>query len=397
MAGRVLFHIDLNAFFASAEILKNSALIGQPVVVAGLHRRSVVSTASYEARAFGVHSAMPLLMAQEKCPQLVVVQGDYSWYEELSEKFFNFIRTFSPYVEPASIDECFVDVTEQIKKYKRPLDLAWTIQQRVHDELGLPCSIGVGPNRFLAKMASDMRKPMGITVLRKQEVPRKLWPLPISEMWGIGKKSQPLLIAQGIETIGDLADPANESKIMTLLGRHAYTAIQNARGNDSNQLSYTTTLQSISQGTTLDRDIEEYDEIKSVLSRLAKSLSQRAKREDIKGSLISITIRYFDFSNAVRSHSIQNYTNEENELFENALLLFDRNFNGKAIRHLGIGLGSLFSKAHTVDQLHMSLEKEPPIVNETIDDVIEQLNKQIPGIRLTTASQAAKKRTMSND
>lgn len=395
MAGRVLFHIDLNSFFASAEVLKNSALAGQPIVVAGLNRRSVVCTASYEARSFGVHSAMPLLMAQEKCPQLVVVQGDYNWYVELSEKFFRFIRTFSPYVEPASIDECFVDVTEQIKQYKRPLDLAWTIQQRVQDELGLPCSIGVGPNRFLAKMASDMRKPMGITVLRKQEVPRKLWPLPISDMWGIGKKTQPLLIAQGIETIGDLADPSNESKIMTLLGKHAYTAIQNARGNDSNQLSYTTSLQSISQGTTLDRDIEEYEEIKTVLARLAKSLSQRAKREDIKGSLITLSIRYFDFTNAVRSQSINNYTNEESDLFEHALLLFDRNFNGQAIRHLGIGLGSLFSKERTVDQLHMNLEQE--IHEETIDDVIAQLNKQIPGIHLTTASQVQKKRTMSND
>lgn len=395
MAGRVLFHIDLNAFFASAEVLKNSALAGQPIVVAGLHRRSVVCTASYEARSFGVHSAMPLLMAQEKCPQLVVVQGDYSWYEELSERFFRFIRSFSPYVEPASIDECFVDVTEQIKQYKRPLDLAWTIQQRLYDELHLPCSIGVGPNRFLAKMASDMRKPMGITVLRKQEVARKLWPLPISEMWGVGKKSQPLLIAQGIETIGDLADPANEGKIMNLLGKHAYTAIQNARGNDSNQLTYTTSVQSISQGTTLDRDIEEYEEVKTVLSRLAKSLSQRAKREDIRGSLISISIRYFDFTNAVRSYSISNYTNDEHELFEYALLLFDRNFNGKPIRHLGIGLGSLYTKGASVDQLHMSLENT--VHEETIDDVLAQLNKQIPGIHLTTAAQAKKKRTMSND
>lgn len=389
MAGRVLFHIDLNSFFASAEILKNSALEGQPVVVAGLHRRSVVSTASYEARKYGVHSAMPLLMAQEKCPNLVVVQGDYSWYEELSERFFQYIRKFSPFVEPASIDECYVDVTEQIKQYKRPLDMAWTIQQKVYSELGLPCSIGVGPNKFLAKMASDMRKPMGITVLRKQEVAKKLWPLPISEMWGIGKKSQPLLIAQGIETIGDLANPDNESKILTLLGKHAYNAIQNARGNDTNQLTYTTSVQSISQGTTLDRDIQEYDEIKTVLRRLAKSLSQRAIREDIKGKLISISIRYFDFSNAVRSMGVANYTNDENVLFEHALLLFDRNQNGKPIRHLGIGLASLYSKTNSIDQLSMSLDAQETV--ESVDQVLAQLNKQIPGIHLTTAAHARRK------
>lgn len=397
MAGRVLFHIDLNSFFASAEVLKNSALEGQPVVVAGLHRRSVVCTASYEARKYGVSSAMPLLMAQEKCPSLVVVQGDYHWYEELSERFFQFIRTFSPYVEPASIDECFVDVTEAIKDYQRPLDLAWKIQQSIHDDLGLPCSIGVGPNKFLAKMASDMRKPMGITVLRKQEVARKLWPLSISDMWGIGKKTQPLLIAQGITTIGDLADPKNEVKIMTLMGKHAYNTIQNARGNDTNQLSYTTTIQSISQGTTLDKDIQEYDEVKTVLRRLAKSLAARANREDLKGKLISLSIRYFDFRNAVRSHSIDTYTNDENVLFENALLLFDRNQNGKPIRYLGIGLGSLYSASHSIDQMSLTLqpEKQP----HSIDNVLDTLNAQLPGIHLTTAAhaKAPQKKNMSND
>ncbi len=388
MAGRVIFHIDLNSFFASAEILKNSALEGLPVVVAGLHRRSVVSTASYEARAYGVHSAMPLLIAQEKCPQLVVVKGDYSWYEELSERFFQFMRQFSPYIEPASIDECYMDVTEPILRYKRPLDFAWMIQQRLYEEIGLPCSIGVGPNKFLAKMASDMRKPMGITVLRKHEISRKLWQLPISEMWGIGKKSQPILKEHGIHTICDLADEKNESLILTLLGKHGYTYIQNARGNDTNKLTYNTTVQSISQGTTLDRDVEDYDEIKTVLRRLALSLSQRAKNEDIKGSLISISIRYFDFTNAVRSITIQDYTSDASVLFEHALLLYDRNQNGKAVRHLGIGLGSLFSKTHSIDQMKLSLDDVKG--HESIDQVLDHLNKQIPGIHLTTAAKLKK-------
>ena len=175
MAGRVIFHVDINAYFASAELLKNSALEGQPVAVAGLSRRSVVSTASYEARAYGVHSAMPLHEALRKCPDLIVVQGDYQWYEELSRRFFDFLRRFTLSVEPASIDEGYMDVTETIRRYRRPLDLAWQIQQGLYDELRLPVSIGVAPNKFLAKMASDMRKPMGITILRRQEIARKLW------------------------------------------------------------------------------------------------------------------------------------------------------------------------------------------------------------------------------
>lgn len=388
MAGRVLFHIDLNSYFASAEVLKNSALDGQPIVVAGLNRRSVVCTASYEARRFGVHAAMPLHMAMEKCPSLVVVQGDYEWYEELSDKFFAYIKRFSPHVEPASIDECYVDVTEAIQAYKRPLDLAWRIQKSVYEDLHLPCSIGVGPNKFLAKMASDMRKPMGITILRKQEIEKKLWPLSIQEMFGIGKKSVPLLENIGIHTIGDIANPDNESKLMTLLGKHGYGLIQNARGNASNQLSYNHSVQSISQSTTLDRDITDYEEVKTTLKRLSARLCERARHDDIKGVLISLSIRYFDFTNAVRSHTIDGYTNDENILLEQALVLFDKHNNGKAIRHLGIGLGSLFSKSKTINQIDLFQEEER-IIPDTIT-VLHELNKQLPQAHFMRASDILK-------
>ncbi|MCB5373017.1 DNA polymerase IV [Amedibacillus dolichus] len=389
MAGRVIFHIDLNSFFASAEVLKNSALEGQPVVVAGMHRRSVVSTASYEARNYGVHSAMPLHMALEKCPQLVVVQGDYAWYEELSIRFFNYVKRFSPYLEPASIDECYIDVTEAIRAYKRPLDLAWRIQKGVYEDLRLPCSIGVGPNKFLAKMASDMRKPMGITVLRRQEIERKLWPLSIADMFGIGKKTVPLLERQGIYTIGDFANPANEAKIMALMGKHAYQLIQNARGFGSNRLDYNTSVQSISQSTTLDTNIVEYEEVKSVFKRLANKLSQRAKQEDLRGALISISIRYADFTNAVRSTTISEYTNDADVLLEHALLLFDQHNNGKEIRHLGIGLGSLFSKMRTVDQINLFQDVKAEPTDST--DILKQLNKQLSTGKLMKASELLKK------
>lgn len=388
MAGRVIFHIDLNSFFASAEVLKNSALEGQPVVVAGMHRRSVVSTASYEARSYGVHSAMPLHMALEKCPQLVVVQGDYAWYEELSTRFFNYVRRFSPFLEPASIDECYIDVTEAIRAYKRPLDLAWRIQKGVYEDLRLPCSIGVGPNKFLAKMASDMRKPMGITVLRRQEIARKLWPLSIADMFGIGKKTVPLLERQGIYTIGDFANPENETKILALMGKHAYQLIQNARGFGSNRLDYNTSVQSISQSTTLDTDIVEYEEVKSVFKRLADKLSQRAKQEDLRGALISISIRYADFTNAVRSTTITEYTNDADVLLEHALLLFDQHNNGKEIRHLGIGLGSLFSKTHTVDQINLFQTDKAEFEDST--DILKQLNKQLSTGKLMKASDLLK-------
>ena len=184
----VLFHIDLNAFFANAEMLRHPEYKGKPLAIGSLSSRSVLATANYEARKFGVHSAMPVFQAKEKCPGLVIVPGDYEYYRKLSSRFFAYLRRYSDKLEPLSIDECFLDVTEQIKKYPRPLDMAVQIQQGVLKEIGLSCSIGVGPNRFLAKMASDMKKPMGITVLRKSEIRNKLWPLPIEQMYGSGKR-----------------------------------------------------------------------------------------------------------------------------------------------------------------------------------------------------------------
>lgn len=386
MAGRVIFHVDINAYYASAELLKNSALIGQPVAVAGLSRRSVVSTASYEARAYGVHSAMPLHEALRLCPQLIVVSGDFRWYEELSRRFFDFLRRYTPYVEPASIDEGYMDVTQSIRRYRRPMDLAWQIQQGLQDELRLPVSIGVAPNKFLAKMASDMRKPLGITILRKQEIAKKLWPLGIEEMFGIGKKSVPLLRQAGILTIGDVADPKNEALLKRLLGKHAYTMIQNARGNGSPTLSYTTSVQSISQSTTMDDDVEDYQEMSSVLKRLASRLSQRSKKEQVKGKLVSTSIRYSDFRNVIRSTTLEDYTNDERVIYEHAMMLFDNNYNGDPVRHLGIHLGSLKDHKDIITQYSMFDVQ----ATNTIDEVLEQLNALLPDAHLTTAGRMKK-------
>ena len=382
---RIIFHIDLNAFFASCEIARRPELKDVPVAITGekSSKRGIVTTANYVARKYGVSSAMPLVQAKRKCPNLVVIAANFNLYKQVSRQFLDLLHTYTDQVEKASIDEAYLDVTALFQEGGvHPVQLALQMQQRIFNELKIGCSVGIGPNKFLAKMASDMRKPMGITVLRKQEITTKLWPLSITEMWGIGKKSHPLLIANGITTIGDLANPENESKIMTLLGKHAYGYIQNARGNDTNVLSFNTTVQSISQSTTLDRDIEDYDEIKTVLRRLAKSLSRRAQNDDLKGRLISVSIRYYDFTNAVRSMSYQEYTNDETVLFEQALYLFDRNHNGKPIRHLGIGLGSLFSRHKSIDQLQMKLAQP---VKDSVENVLEQLNAQLPGIHLTTA------------
>lgn len=384
---RVIFHIDLNSYYASAEIVRNSALAGQPVVVGGLSKRGVICTASYEARKYGVKSAMPLYKALELCPNLVVLKGDHNYYSELSKKFFSFLRTFTSFIEIASIDECYMDVTDIIKNYKRPLDLAWQIQEQLMETLKLPCSIGVAPNKFLAKMASDMRKPMGITVIRKHEVPTKLWPLSIDSMFGIGKKTAPILKNNGIKTIGDFADPKNESYLLKTIGKSAPSLIANARGNGNDQLVFNTTVQSISQSTTINHDVFDYDECKNILTVLTKSLVKRASVEGITGKMVSMSIRYHDFRNVVRSVNLDFYTNDFNIILEHALLLFDNNYEDIPIRHLGVGLGSLSSKKKQIEQLNIFSKPKTQNI-----DVLDELNKHLSNGKLVYASNLLKEK-----
>lgn len=384
---RVIFHIDLNSYYASAEIVRNSALAGQPVVVGGLSKRGVICTASYEARKYGVKSAMPLYKALELCPNLVVLKGNHNYYSELSKKFFSFLRTFTNFIEIASIDECYMDVTDIIKNYRRPLDLAWQIQEQLMETLKLPCSIGVAPNKFLAKMASDMRKPMGITVIRKHEVPTKLWPLSIDSMFGIGKKTAPILKNNGIKTIGDFADPKNESYLLKTIGKSAPSLIANARGNGNDQLVYNTTVQSISQSTTINHDVFDYDECKNILTVLTKSLVKRASAEGITGKMVSMSIRYHDFRNVVRSVNLDYYTNDFNIILEYALLLFDNNYEDIPIRHLGVGLGSLSSKKKQIEQLNIFSKPKTQNI-----DVLDELNKHLSNGKLVYASNLLKEK-----
>lgn len=382
----VIFHIDLNAFFASAEIAKNSDLVGHPVVVASLSRRAVITTANYEARKYGVKSAMPISQGLKLCPDLIVVEGNYQLYTQLSKEFFQILKRYSLKLEIASIDEAYLDVSEVIRKYERPLDLAWEIQTTIMQELKLGCSIGIAPTKFLAKIASDLKKPMGICIIRKAELAQKVYPLSISHIQGIGKKSSQALLNNNILTIGDFADPNNEQLIRQILGKRAYGLIENARGQGKNKLDYNNTLQSISQSTTTNHDVSDYLEMVQIFKGLALKLSSRAKKHQLKGMLISVSIRYFDFTNQVRSMTLDHYTNDENEIVEVALLLFDRHYNqDKSIRHLGITLGSLKSSVHSIEQLNIFESDAPKKL-----DIIETLNKQLGENALSYASKLTK-------
>lgn len=383
---RVLFHIDINAFFASAEEIKHPEYKGLPLAVGSLSSRGVLSTANYAAREFGIHSAMPVFEALKICPELNIVQGDYNYYRSLSTQFFQYLHRYSNMIEPASIDECFMDVTDTIKRYKRPLDLAVQIQNGVYETLGLNVSIGVAPNRFLAKMASDMKKPKGITVLRKAEIERKLWPLPIEEMVGIGKKTIPVLKRYGIQTIGDFASPDNENLILRLLSKSGYSLIQKARGNSSAQLNFSTTHKSISISRTYPSDIYTLNDAMERLKTLTNDLCRKMIQENQKGKLVSISLRDTNFHNIVRSVPLQTYTNAYVIVFEAASGLLEENFEEVGYRHIGVSMGSLKDANRILEQPSIF---ETPI--QDTDSILAQLNKKLDHKDLFKASDLLKK------
>ena len=384
---RVYFHIDLNAFYASCEVLLDPSLKGKPLAVSGTTRRSVVSTASYEARAYGVHSAQPIEEAKRLCRDLIIVEPHFHYYHELSNEFMGIIGEYTDTMEIASIDECYADMTEAIMKFEKPLDLAWLIQRRVREELGLSCSIGVAPNLFLAKMASDMKKPNGITVLRIREVPQKLWPLPIKDMRGVGVKTLPYMEDLNIKTIGDLANYPNVEELRPIFGKNTEEMIRKANGHDDREIVTEWDAKSMGVSETFLEDLTDYDELRGMIRSLSRTLSERLRRSNKAGCLISLRIKYYDFSNADRSIRVADPIWKADDIYVQAITLFNDNWEQEPVRLLGISVSD-FERA---DAMHGQINLFDAAIarrEETIS-VLNELNQELGGLRLKRASEVA--------
>lgn len=374
---KILLHIDLNAFFAACEELRNPSLKGKPLIVGGQGRRAIVSTANYAARKYGIHSAMPVYQAERLCPGLINLEPDFKLYRHYSTLFFNYIKeNISPIVEVASVDECYVDVTEVLKNHTNAIEFIKTMQQTLLKELGLSCSIGVAPTKFLAKMASNYQKPLGLTVFRRRELDKILWRLPISEMYGIGKKTAPRLLALNIKTIGDLAhneDPA----VQVLLGKSYNTFKEWANGYGSDSvLVEEEDPKSIGNSSTFLWDTEDYEEISALFKELASSVSTRAIREGKVGQTIQIVIRYYNFETINRSVTLLKSTNKALTIFYEAMKLFDKNYKDEAVRLLGITLQNLSDEGSLREQLSLFDDFTTKSKTEVI---IELLNEEYEG------------------
>ena len=375
---RVILHIDMNAFFAACHAVDNPSLKGKPIAVGSNSGKGVLSTASYEARKFGVNSAMPVFMAKKKCPELIIVESDFELYRRKSVEFLSVIRRYSPVIEVASVDECYVDITQSIMGEKEPLEYIKSIQDAIYNEVGLGCSIGVAPNKFLAKMASDYKKPMGITVIRKKDVEKILWPIKINDMFGIGKKTAPKLNAIGINTIGDLAKYGDIDTLRNILGKNYYGLIQCANGEgDDKVVTEEDDPKSIGNSITLSENTTSIDEMEKVLGELLDSSLSRMNGASLECKGVSITIRYSDFSNVSRSTSFKDKTNDRKVLFSKVCKLLEENYEeGREVRLLGVTLRNLVEVKEKVKQLNL-FEYQSEVDDDKIKKIINEINNKL--------------------
>lgn len=379
---RVIMHVDLNYFFVRCEEIKNSKLTNRPVMIGGIGRAGIVSTCSYAARKFGVHSGMPSYRAIELCPKIIVLPGDYKFYSLMSHEFIAFARKYTHKIEQASIDECYLDITDLVKKEKDVPAFLKSFQDGLFKKTKLKCSIGVAPTRFLAKMASDYKKPMGITIIRKKDIKKMLYPLDISDFYGIGKRSTPKLKAMGVKTIGDLADFLNDKEAAeNVFGRYCYDIEKCLNGtSDDNIYTETGDPKSIGNSMTLMSDTSDEEEIAKAILMLSKEVSERAKRDKMRGKTVQLVLKGADFISHNKSKTMTSPSNDYLEIYRIAYELFINNFLGLTIRLVGVTLQNLSSLHESDVQLTLfdyENYNHSGDVNLIINKVNRQFNKKV--------------------
>ena len=378
--GRIIFHIDMNSFFASCEIAENPELYDKDVAVApySSERKSIILAANYNAKRKGIKTTMHVNEALKICPNLIIVDSNHQLYNEYSRKFFSYFLSITSLVEPASIDEGYLDVTDVCKTIN-PIELAEKIQKDLIEQFRLPCSIGIAPNKFLAKMASDMKKPLGITVLRKREIREKLWPLPISDMQGVGKKTLPILNSLKIFTIGDLANYSNIPLLEQSIGKqNAQHLIRQSYGEGSSEIDINrfNDVSSISNSTTLDFD--EYDSIKlkNTLKWLTNTVCNRLEKKQLKAQTFTVQIKYNTFKLVSRSKTIDKAINDSNKVYGIIEDLFDDLVDlSFGVRLLGVGASKLKQYQENLVQMSIFDSFDEVEKDNAINSLIRNLNE----------------------
>jgi len=373
---RIIFHVDLNAFFASCEMAQDETLRDKPIGIGGSTNRGVLTTANYVARQFGVTSAMSVIEAKKRCPKLIILPVNFDLYNDYSRKFFTLLHEYADIIEKGSIDEGYMDMTNMCGD-RHPLDIAKEIQSRLLKEHDLPVSIGIAPNMFLAKMASDMKKPVGITILRKRDLEEKLWPLPIEDMFGIGKKTYPNLKLIGIHTIGEMVNYTNRKKLDLVLGNRTDEFINLAKGIDSKQVNphRYVEMKSIGNSSTYKQDLYEYQDILEKLTALTRKVTNRLQNDDSICKTISIQVRYNDFTQINRSYTQEFYTDNFFEIYQTVERLYDENIADKPIRLLGVSVSNIKDNSNNVRQINIFQIDDITPKEEAVVKILNSINQ----------------------
>ena len=372
----------MNCFFVSCEIAENPQLRGK-IVAVGPNRfdhKGIITAASYEARAYGVSSAMSVSEALRKCPQLIIVEPTMGIYSEYSRRFFEYFLKITPLVEPASIDEGFLDITDVCNPLEA-VELAQKIQNDLLQQFQLPCSIGIAPNKFLAKMASDMKKPRGITILRKREVPEKLWPLPVSNMIGVGKKTLEMLHALGIKTIGQLAHYNDFELLKEMIGEaNAVSLMQHANGNGSNEVDINrfNDVSSISNSQTFERDEYSIENMKLMIKILTNTMCNRMEKQGLKAFHFRLQLKYNTFQVTSKGITLKNPTSDSRRVYQLFESIFDDFYDTTfPLRLVGVAADRLIESKDEIKQMSIfdSLDEEEK--DHQINHLIDLINKEV--------------------
>lgn len=368
-ANRIILHIDMNAFFASVEQQSNPALAGKPVAVIGAAKRTIITTCSYEARAFGVKTGMNSWEARQKCPQLIFVVGNNRKYSYTSKQIIAIMREYTPQVEVFSIDEAFLDVTGSLSLFGSAEKIAHLIKQQIRDRFGLTCSVGIAPNKLLAKLASDMQKPDGMTIIEPEKVAQVMERLPIQALCGIGAKMQQHLAKFGIKTCGELGRFPAETlkKHFGVTGEKLHFMGLGVDDSPVVPEDEAEEVKSVGHSTTLDRDITGRSEILLHLLQLSEMVGRRARKYQVTGRTVTLTVRYADFTTFSKQQSRGDYTNNSEEIYQTAVKILDSLDLTQPVRLLGVKIANL---RHHTEQLPLfAEERKKALIASAMDNV----------------------------